>query len=55
MEAIMTKGVSEFSFSRQRPKRVFQEMQGYKEHMPGTGPHHSLDVFRYFFIGWTGA
>jgi len=43
------------SFSRQCPKRLFQEMQGYKEHGPGTGPHHSLDAPRYFFIGWAGA
>jgi len=53
--ALMTNWTSEFSFSQQCPKRLFQEMQGYKEHVPGTGPHHSLDDLRYFFIGWAGA
>ena len=53
--ALMTKGASGLSFSRQCPKRLFQEMQGYKEHIPGAGPHHSLDALRYFFIGWLGA
>ena len=53
--ALLTKGASGLSFSRQYPKRLFQEMQVYKEHGPGTGPHHSLDAPRYFFIGWAGA
>jgi len=53
--ALITKGASGLSFSRQCPKRLFQEMQSYKEHVPGTGPHHSLDALRYFFIGWLGA
>jgi len=50
--ALLTKGPpGSLSFSRQYPKRLFQEMQGYKEHVPGTGPHHSLDAPRCFFIG----
>jgi len=48
--ALMTKETSGLSFSRQCPKRLFQEMQVYKEHDPRTGPHYSLDAPRYFFI-----
>jgi len=53
--ATMTKGESGLSFSRHCPRRLFREVLGYREHVPGTGPHHGLDAIRYFLIGWTGA
>jgi len=53
--ALLTKWPPGSGLSRQYPKRLFQEMQGYKEHVPGTGPHHSLYAPRDFFIGWAGA
>jgi len=52
--ALMTKGASGLTFSRQCPKRLLQEMQRYKEHTPGTGPHHGPDALRYFLCGWLG-
>ena len=53
--ALMTKGTSGLSFSRHGPKRLFQEMQGYREHVPGTGPTIRWMRPGPSLSGWAGA
>jgi hypothetical protein len=53
--ALLTKGASGIGFSRHCPKRLFDEIRGYRLHQAGIGAHHGLDAIRYFLVGWTGA
>lgn len=53
--AQMTRGESGLVFSRHCPKRLFEEIRGYRLHQPGIGAHHALDAIRYFLVGWMGA
>lgn len=52
--AAMTKGESGLVFSRNCPRRLFEEWREYRVHEPGKGSHHSNDAIRYFFMGWLG-
>jgi hypothetical protein len=60
--ATLTKGESGLTFAKVGKcacgeycyRRFLGEFNLYREHVPGTGPHHGLDGLRYFLTWWVG-